>query len=245
MFNNIIEFQAPKKYLDLKYQHPEPIKSNVPDWFKKIKHVIHKRTVKGCMPFMDTLLTGYLLKLPLDIYLEHNVYNNGERETSVSTGLMGHISNFTNSLNINKAKEMHPIHQLEGSPYVQKNKTLPIQKILNPWTIKTPPGYSCLFVPPLNNADDRFSIIPGIVDTDSFPAEINFPYIINGDKYPVLKTLIKMGTPYVQIIPFKRESWKMKIGEVPDSRMLTNRFVAAVQLFETYKNKWWHKKSWK
>ena len=80
--------------------------------------------------------------------------------------------------------------------------------LLNPWKIKTPKGYSCLFVPPLNNSDDRFSIIPGIVDTDTFPSEINFPIIINGDKYPVLETTIKKGTPYVQIIPFKRDSGK-------------------------------------
>lgn len=245
MFEKIIEFQAPKKYLELKHCYPEPVKLNVPDWYKKLKHVVEKRTIKGCMPFLDTLTTGYILKLPQDVYIEHNVYNKNERETSISSGLMGHINSFTDSLNLNKSKEMHPIHQLEGSPHVQKNKTLPIHKLLNPWTIKTPPGYSCLFVPPLNNTDDRFSIIPGIVDTDSFPAEINFPYIINGDKYPVLKSLIKMGTPYVQIIPFKRESWKMKIKEVPNSRMLRNRFVAALQLFETYKNNWWHKKSWK
>jgi hypothetical protein len=58
--------------------------------------------------------------------------------------------------------------------------------------------------------DDRFSIMPGIVDTDTFPNEINFPIVINGDKYPVLETIIEKGTPYVQIIPFKRDSWKMK-----------------------------------
>ena len=63
----------------------------------------------------------------------------------------------------------------------------------------------------MNNTDDRFSIIPGIVDTDSFSLEINFPIVLNGDKYPVIKTTIKKGTPYVQVIPFKREKWKMKI----------------------------------
>ena len=43
---------------------------------------------------------------------------------------------------------------------------------VSPCTIKTPPGYSCLFVPPLNNTDDRFSIIPGIVDTDKLNFEV-------------------------------------------------------------------------
>ena len=62
---------------------------------------------------------------------------------------------------------------------VEKNKNLPFHKILNPWIITTPPGYSTLFVPPLNNSDDRFSIIAGIVDTDTFKNEINFPIVIH------------------------------------------------------------------
>jgi len=244
MFNNIIKFQAPQNYLGLKSQLPEPIKTNVPEWYKKLTHTLLKRTVKGCMPFLDTLTTGYLLKLPLDIYIEHNVYNDGSRESGTKTGLMD-SGGFINDLNINKFLELHPTRQLEGSPYIQKNKTLPVNKILNPWTIKTPPGYSCLFVPPLNNTDDRFSIIPGIVDTDMFPAEINFPYIINGDKYPVIKTTIEMGTPYVQIIPFKRESWKMKISELKESSSLQNKFSVCLKLFNNYKSRWWCKKSWR
>ena len=110
--------------------------------------------------------------------------------------------------------------------------------------IKTPPGYSCLFVPPLNNADDRFSIIAGIVDTDTFTQEINFPFVINGDKYPVLDTVVKMGTPYVQVIPFKRESWKMEIGESKQYRTL-ELFKFHQKYIHKYKNWFWRKKSWK
>jgi len=35
---------------------------------------------------------------------------------------------------------------------------------------------------------------------------------LNGDKYPVLETLILKGTAYAQVIPFKRDSWCMKIA---------------------------------
>lgn len=76
-----------------------------------------------------------------------------------------------------------------------KNKNLPFHKIKNPWTIITPPGYSCLFVSPLNNSDDRFTILPGIVDTDKYTLEVNFPFVVNGDKYPTLKTLLKKVLP--------------------------------------------------
>jgi hypothetical protein len=83
------------------------------------------------------------------------------------------------------------------------------------------------------------------VDTDTFPNEINFPIVVNGDKYPILETIIKKGTPYVQIIPFKRESWKMtfkprEINEIRNSFIFYN-----LKVINMYKNKYWNKKSWK
>ena len=143
------------------------------------------------------------------------------------------------------SKDIHPIDQLKGSPHVEKNKSLPFYKILNPWLIKTPPGYSCLFLPPMNNTDDRFSIIPGIVDTDTFNIEINFPFLINGDKYPQLETMLKKGTPYVQIIPFKRDSWKMKIKKKKSNDLVSSKALYALNMFNVYKDKFWNKKSWK
>ena len=140
---------------------------------------------------------------------------------------------------------VHKKEQLEGSPHVEKNKNLPFYKVLNPWRISTPPGYSCLFLPPMNNTDDRFSIMPGIVDTDTYKNEINFPFVINGDKYSILETMIKKGTPYVQVIPIKRESWKMKIEKISVKTLLTSKAFYNLNLFNIYKNKYWSKKSWK
>lgn len=127
------------------------------------------------------------------------------------------------NLNADMVGNVHRKEQLEGSPYIEKNKNLPFYKVLNPWVISTPPGYSCLFLPPMNNTDDRFSIIPGIVDTDTYKNEINFPFVINGDKYPTLETMIKKGTPYVQVIPFKRDRWKMKVEKISVKTLVTNK----------------------
>jgi len=149
------------------------------------------------------------------------------------------------ALNLNSGFDTHATVQLEGSLLVEKNKNLPFYKILNPWKIKTPKGYSCLFVPPLNNSDNRFSIIPGIVDTDTFPNEINFPIVINGDKYPVLETTIKKGTPYVQVIPFKRDSWKMLLKSKKQKDIQNSRLFYGLRLLNIYKDKYWNKKSWK
>lgn len=96
----------------------------------------------------------------------------------------------------------------------------------------------------MNNSDDRFSIIPGIVDTDTFKQEINFPIVFNGDKYPVLDTIIKKGTPYVQIIPFKRESWSMKIKSVSTNVLKKYKMFYELNIIHKYKNKFWSKKKW-
>jgi hypothetical protein len=247
MFEKVIEFSAHEDYFALKEDHPIPIKLNIPEWYKKLEHTLLNKTIKGCMPFLDTLTSGYLLKMPQDLNIRHNVLNEqGEKDSFQTFGLhdMSQILNKEN-INLNSGIDVHLIKQLEGSPFIEKNKNLPFYKIHNPWKIKTPNGYSCLCVPPLNNSDDRFSIIPGIIDTDVHPLEINFPIIINGDKYPILETTIKKGTPYAQIIPFKRNSWKMTLKPRQQKEIQNSRLFYGLSLLNTYKDKYWNKKSWK
>jgi len=247
MFHKEIEFSAHEDYFALKEDYPIPTKLNIPDWYKKLEHTILNKTVKGCMPFLDSLTAGYLLKMPQDFYIRHNVLNENKEKDSFQTFGLYEVSQLLNakSINLNSALDVHSIKQLEGSPFIDKNKNLPFYKILNPWKIKTPKGYSCLFISPLNNSDDRFSIIPAIVDTDTFPNEINFPIVINGDKYPILEDTIKKGTPYVQVIPFKRDSWKMKIKSRLEKEIINSRMFAGLNLLNIYKQKYWIKKSWK
>jgi hypothetical protein len=248
MLSNNIKFIAQDLIVEDKDLHPIPCKLNIPKWYKKLEHKITNKTIKGCMPFLDTLTTGYILKAPIDFYIKHNSINDGERKTNFESPANLIPNEYLETININfhNSQEIHPPQQLGNEcPFNQKNKNLPFHKILNPWIIKTPPGYSCLFLPPMNNTDDRFSIIPGIVDTDTFDAEINFPIIINGDKYPILETTIERGTPYVQVIPFKRDSWKMKIERKSAHDQKKSRFIQNIHILNNYKNIWWNKKSWK
>jgi len=251
MFDKEIEFSAHEDYFELQEDFPIPAKLNIPEWYKKLQHTVLEKTVKGCMPFLDSLTAGYLLKMPQDLYIRHNVDSKNEKgenfKDSFQTFGLHDMSQLINAkfINLNAGIDVHTTKQVEGSPFIEKNKNLPFYKILNPWKIKTPKGYSCLFVPPLNNADDRFSIIPGIVDTDTFPNEINFPIVINGDKYPVLETIIKKGTSYVQIIPFKRDSWKMILKLKKQKEVQNSRIFYGLKVLNTYKENYWNKKSWK
>jgi hypothetical protein len=240
--SKLIEFIAPESYLKSNPPLPKPIKLNIPEWFKNIPHTHNKFTIKGCMPFLDSLTTGYVLGLPQDFLLMHNFYEDGVPRSRFEPSIPEQME----GLNINHKKDIqeHPVVQVQGSPLEKKNLNLPIHKVLNPWIIKTPPGYSCLFVPPLNNSDDRFSIVSGIVDTDQFNLEINFPFVVNGDKYPTLNTFLKEGLPYVQIIPFKRDSWRMKIKE-KTKKDHVNFFKYLTKFWKEYRNKFWQKKQWR
>ena len=251
MFDKEIEFSAHEDYYALKEDYPIPAKLNIPEWFKKLNHEFNNMTVKGCMPFLDALTAGYILKIPQDLHIRHNVDSKNEKGEKIKDSFQTYglykLENIINAkgLNLNTGVNVHPIKQLEGSPLINQNKNFPFYKIANPWKIKTPKGYSCLFTQIFNNGDDRFFPICGIVDTDVFPQEINFPIVINGDKYPILETTIKKGTPYVQIFPFKRESWKMKLKSRKQKEIQNNIIFWGLKLYNLYKDKYWNKKSWK
>ena len=242
-------FEHDPKWKDfLKDVYPVPAKLNIPTWYKNLKHTAEYKTIKGCIPFLDSLTAGYILKIPQDLYINHNVIN---KETNQIDSFFKpaldqsySILNYKFNINLNGSNkaDTHPPSQLGSEcPYHKKNKDLPFYKILNPFVIKTPPGYSTLFVPPLNNRDDRFEIISGIVDTDIFKTEINFPIIINGDKYPTLETVLKRGTPYVQCIPFKRDNWEMEIKKGNKNRAM-NWLLPFLK--DNYKKLIWKKKKW-
>ena len=98
MFEKEIQFICHKDYVDFGEDKPTPIKLNIPNWFKKLQHGTlegMQKTVKGCMPFLDTLTTGYVLKVVQDIQIEHNVYN---EETKVKDSFYTVQETFENML---------------------------------------------------------------------------------------------------------------------------------------------------
>ena len=100
----------------------------------------------------------------------------------------------------------HGPHQVAGNP----KEPSPPCKFHNYWTIRTPPGWSCLFVPPLNRSGQPFECVAGVVDTDTYAAHIHFPFFATA---PDGLYIIEKGTPLVQIIPFRRDSLSMRGGD--------------------------------
>jgi len=171
---------------------PVPAKEAMPDWFKRLPAVDkahltptnHGLTVKRCMPFIDALTTGWILPLAATVRLEIR-----DRGRTVNAGW-----DFDRVMVSN-----HNSHQVAGNP----REPRPPSKFHNYWTIRTPPGWSCLFVPALNRPHPVVEIVAGIVDTDRYVSLIHFPFFaVAADGTYTLEK----ATPLVQVIPFQRVS---------------------------------------
>jgi len=187
---------------------PTPASECIPKWFRKMPYDDGPgfNTVKRCIPFKDAMSMGYIIPLWLDI----NVCNDGDR---VSFGYQ--------DLDVFGGKVFgnHLPMQIEGCPI--RNTTYGNQpmKFFSPWLITTPPGWSCMFIQPINHFDGRLHIITGVVDTDKYKSNVNFPFIWMDKKF---NGIIPQGTPLVQVIPFKRTEWNHKISDISQKDCLAN-----------------------
>ena len=177
---------------------PPPVaaKAEIPGWFRKLPAIDKTRigpndsglTVKRCMPFLDAMTAGWILPLAASVRMEIQ-----EGGTRVDSGW-----DFDQVM-----VSAHGTHQIKGHPKAH----LPPCKFHNYWTVQTPPGWSCLFLPLLNRPNTVFEPVAGIVDTDTYASEIHFPFFATG---PDGLHVLEKGLPLVQIIPFQRQNLKLR-----------------------------------
>lgn len=202
---------------------PMAAKQAMPDWFKRLPPVQRDvlspsntgLTVKRCMPFLDALTTGWIIPLAATVRLEI-----GDGGTKIDCGW-----DFDKDM-----VSPHGIGQVAGHPRLP----MPPMKFHNYWAIETPPGWSCLFVPPLNRPNPVFEIASGVVDTDSYRSLIHFPFFaLAGEGVHV----VPAGTPVVQVIPFRRDASALAMsaevrtetGDEADDRERIRRSTMAVE----------------
>jgi hypothetical protein len=199
-FTNKLSTQIDEKY------YPKPAIKEIPKWYKdapgnredlvEVENYAHPitGTIKQCIPIMDSITSGYIIFSPIDLIISQV---KGEPYYE----WYGPNNNFI---------EWHPKDQGAGHPAANTNF---IPKWTNPWSIKTPEGYSCLFAHPAHRDDLPFKSMTAIVDTDKHISPVNFVFTL---KDPKFEGLIPAGTPIIQVYPFKRDSWKMEIGNLED-----------------------------
>jgi hypothetical protein len=231
---NKILFKATiESHIDI-FDPPVPSKKMIPDWYKKQDKYIDGKlnlgdngnpnhTVKSCMPVFDMITAGYIIKTPVDIFVEN---------------IDGHVNTSWSSNHIS-AIESHPITQYDQFKIPSGYNQVAL-KFIQPWVIETPPGYSCILMQPFFHDNLPFLVIPAIVDTDKHPIKINFPFFIRDD----FSGIIPMGTPMAQVIPFKREGWSHEVVEDLSNSGINKWFAAERKIGNRYKTFFREKKDW-
>jgi len=226
----VIKFTNTNGWQDL--EQPKPASAFIPDWYKNIESYMGGKkttdgnggitsTIKRCIPVFDAITAGYIITSPADVMVTLK-----EGQQYFEWANFGLIS-------------FHPIEQAPEHP---ARKPFAYPKWSNPWAIKTPKGYSTMFVQPMHR-ESVFTILPGIVDTDTYTAPVNFPFVVND---PNFEGLIPKGTPIAQVIPFKRDAWKMEFGGQEDLIEQNNKTIKLkTKFFDAYKTMFWSRKEYK
>lgn len=212
---------------------PVPGKAStfLPDWFREIERgdgYKDTMTIKACIPFRDIMTSGYIIPHWQDVGImgidkeENVIFRSSIQTYGVSS---------------------HPSHQVRGCPLDR----LAVLKFNSPWIIKTPPGYSCLFIQPFaHEGNSAITYVPSIVDTDKYFNQINFPFFYNPSEE---QTYIKRYSPMIQVIPFKRESWVSSVITNMSKKKIhewkTNRYMISTMFEKGYLKNFWTRKKYK
>ncbi len=177
-----------------------PTKKVLPKWFKelpteKFAYPLGSTlpTIKKCMPATDMLTSGYIIQNVIDVDV-------------IKEKTQGNF--VENRIKVKDTKYAPEAHRFEMCPVKNPDSGTDKQhwiKLKNPWLVRTPPGYSCLFIQPVYEFNPNLRLLSGIVDTDTFDLPVEFPGWIVNDH------IIKAGQPLMQVIPFKREDWNMSM----------------------------------
>jgi hypothetical protein len=216
---------------------PVPAVKALPKWFSAIPRFIGNQkkfkffgngtmnsTVKWCNPFLDSLTAGYVLTLENDLFV---TIENGEHAFTWKRG----GDEFITTHNKQQVSEQMVPEGFDPQPF----------KFRNIWSIKTPKGYSALFMHPLNRNDLPFQCFSGFVDTDDYNIPVHFPFVIRAD----FEGMIPAGTPVIQVIPIKRESWTHVIGKFDQAFVVKKSAKFMSTIYRAYKNLFWKRKDYR
>lgn len=209
---------------------PTPVKQHVPEWYRigESSFVEKGEThpgMKTCAPFLDIMLTGYVLLTPFDILVGRK--ENGDLD------IRWNGPSEWNSFIGERPKELGqtiprlPGHAPNGLTWSSK------------WGWKTPRGWSTIVCHPFNRQDLPFFTLSGLIDSDKFSANGNIPFFIKEDFIGV----IPAGTPFAQIIPIKRKSWK-QVMDYGLYHLGKKQGRDIRQTGQSYKQKLWIRKSY-
>jgi hypothetical protein len=207
------------------YPDIKPAKLFMPEWYKttkglskNIKRLPIQTSFKMCTPFQEAFTSGYMISLAADLAVEI-VNGNSFISWTDQNEIYVEIRNNIADSNI-------PIPAgCSGQQFAFKIKN----------AILFPKGYSALISHPFNRFDLPFIVPSGIVDGEFLLTPGNVPFFIKED----FEGIIPMGTPIIQILPFKRENWSSK----KDNTLLQKSLIA-IQTTINSTTGWYKKNIW-
>lgn len=220
----IIKFFAPEGYRDLGI--PTPAKKHIPEWYRKAESFWKDSSnesaagLKKCMPYMDTMVSGYFLTFPVNVYVNEknnelgHVFQNNSKDLQLRWGGPPEYAN----LIMERPSELGHTMPRPAGHY-------PNHLVFSgSWSMKTPRGWSILMTPPFNRYELPFTSSSGIIDSDKFTSPGNIPFFIRKG----FSGVIPAGTPIVQLTPIKRESWLMADNDksLSDSRIIESSLIS-------------------
>ena len=236
--SNEIKFIAQKFWLDENsVSAPLPIIKTIPDWYRKADRFVRNPdtndfligpdggnipTWKACPAVFDVMGTGYCLVTPCDVEFFYN------DEGIISAKALEKKYSFFCESRLPMSEFVTPYgyddHHFAWMP---------------DWTPTVPPGYSILYSQPFNRFELPFLTVSGIIDNDKIDRTGSAPFFIRKG----FTGIIPAGTPYLQMLPFKRENWK-KSYEEDDANSIIKKVYQNSKRFRVpnggvYKNEIW------
>jgi hypothetical protein len=160
---------------------------------------MNQATIKKCMPIFDAMTSGYFLLSQSDIFID---------STDKDRLIISSSNTFNDTIFKQHKFEQYKEYSIPTGYHSEIMRVHPM------WSIKTPKGYSSLFLNPIHAGSKNIIALDGLIDTDSFISDGWFSFFVKENSV----FTIKMGTPLLQVIPFKRENWKTKEKNIKETK---------------------------
>jgi hypothetical protein len=215
---------------------PKPTIKTLPEWYRKAdrffrnpeskEHVIGPDngkilTYKSCPAMFDIMGSGYTLLTPCDI----EFFNNKD---SIACKILDpkYPTFCTPRDPMPQFENPHGYHQSHFAWFSN-------------WSVEVPEGYSVLYSQPFNRFELPFLTVSGIIDNDKVNLPGSMPFFLQDN----FTGIIPAGTPFVQLLPFKREDWTSEHIE-NDSMSIVKKVIENTKKYRVpnggvYKNKVW------
>lgn len=206
METQTIKFVKNRPWLNLESDSaPKPVIKTIPNWYKEGdrfaknpvtgEHWKDPRdsgkvpTWKACPSVYDIMGSGYVYRTPCDIDFFEDAAGNIQAKV-------------LDEKNKDFLQVRPPMPGFK-TPYGYYDNHF---AWWSDWAVELPEGYSALYTQPMNRFELPFLTTSGIIDNDKVHLPGTMPFFVAKRFTGILPA----GTPYAQILPFKRENWISK-----------------------------------